>query len=325
MIRRVTFFLFVVVFLATQPATAQQEMIEAQTRCAVINNQLVLNVADTVAPVYLTTPWQTQPASLCDRSYPPRCNTRPIYRFELNCTGTSVPWIKIFAAVNRNNANIRYNGSSISIFAYGYWQELPAGFAPLTDNTRIVRVPPHAQQPPFVVTVSAPAAVAPPSMNTNHGTYNVTLHRVLTALAMLAVVALSFFAYAGHERYDRTNVAYGAAAGFFACIISWWAAPTFSGSDIVPLTIPFFLIYGALGYLIIGHAEAIILGWYFFFMRIPLKAEIDRTLAEGRLMTPDEMVQALRRTHGHMSKQRAQTLLKEAVEYEARAVRKGWR
>src|SRR5436853_7418020 len=35
------------------PAYAQQEMIVAHTRCAVVNGQLVLTLIDTVTPIYL--------------------------------------------------------------------------------------------------------------------------------------------------------------------------------------------------------------------------------------------------------------------------------
>jgi hypothetical protein len=313
MIRRAALTLFLV--LSASSAFAQQEMIEAHTQCTVVNGQLVLTHLDNWTRLYLVSLRQEQPGLLCDRrSLPPRCETRPIYRFDVNCSGTRVPWVALYAAAYRNTPTVRLDGNTLSIFAHGVWQAFPPGFAPLTDNTRIVPISarPQVQQP------IASAANASPSQARNAvASADPTLPLVATVFLMLVMVALVVFARAGHsEPVSRRKVMITAGWTFLAGFFSWAMAFQPPPSAPMLITLPFLLIYAPLLYLAVFHGGAILTGWYFYFVPLPLKTEIDRAFAQGRWLTPEEMVLALRRTHGEMSPAKARVLTKKAMAYE---------
>ena len=133
------------------PALAQQEQLIAHTRCAVVDGRVALSRGLELAPIPIVGTKQEMAGTICDRTRsPPACETKQVFRMDVLCTGTRVPWIAVYAAHVRDNRRFRFDGSRISTEVAGRWESYPDGFAPL-DGAKIA-------------TVSAPPVVAPATM-----------------------------------------------------------------------------------------------------------------------------------------------------------------
>ena len=148
---RIRYPLYLLILSAATPSLAQQEQLISHTRCSVADGRIVLSRGLERAPIPIVAPKQELAGTICDRTRaPPVCETKPVFRMDVVCAGTRVPWIAVYAAHLRDNRRFRFDGTRILVDVGGRWESYPEGFAPLDGAS--------------IATVVAPPVVAPAAM-----------------------------------------------------------------------------------------------------------------------------------------------------------------
>ena len=146
-------------WLVPIPSALAQQIMMRRT-CSVVNGQVVLSPTVDVHRYDIVGNMEQKIGRICSTGDTNTCRSEPIFRFTLDCGGTTVPWLTVFAAEHAQDPEKQFSDGRLLIAVAGKWQAMPAGFAPFSQKFMSVNSESVAQGLPQLPEAQPVTAIA---------------------------------------------------------------------------------------------------------------------------------------------------------------------